>query len=65
VNKNNGLTVAFTIAHELGHNLNADHDYDMGCSNDSIAIMQTNLRHGTNAFEWSECSSASIKEFLK
>jgi hypothetical protein len=66
VNQNNGLSLAFTIAHELGHNLNADHDVDMGCdANDSISIMQTNLRYGSNSFDWSECSRLSIKRFLE
>lgn len=66
VNQNNGLSLAFTIAHELGHNLNADHDSDMGCDfNDSLSIMQSNLRHGTNSYDWSECSRNSIKKFLE
>ena len=53
-------------AHEMAHNLNADHDEDLNCLNEKMnLLMQTSTNFVTNQIEWSECSKKSIAEFLK
>ncbi|CAF0925537.1 unnamed protein product [Brachionus calyciflorus] len=61
VNYHHGLAVAFTIAHEIGHNLNSDHDKDE-CS-DSKNIMQNQIDLN-NIYTWSECSRREIINFI-
>lgn len=63
VNHHNGLAVAFTIAHEIGHNLNAEHDTD-NCSG-SNTLMQETINFSSSSFEWSNCSRESIQLFLE
>ncbi|RNA04447.1 A disintegrin and metallo ase with thrombospondin motifs 12 [Brachionus plicatilis] len=62
VNYHHGISVAFTIAHEIGHNINADHDSE-ACSGFNT-LMQTQIDFSSNSFEWSNCSRKSIQDFL-
>ncbi|XP_059469110.1 A disintegrin and metalloproteinase with thrombospondin motifs 9-like isoform X2 [Neocloeon triangulifer] len=68
--QDNGLSAAFTIAHELGHVLNMKHDNDNQCKR----FMEPKSRHymmahmlGENTFpwEWSNCSRHYLTEFLE
>lgn len=66
--QDNGLSAAFTIAHELGHVLNMPHDDDQKCS-DFVApnvsyVMSRMLDHNTNPWEWSACSRKYVTKFL-
>ena len=69
--QDNGLSAAFTIAHELGHVLNMPHDDDQKCAhiskfNDSKwHVMSRMLDHNTNPWEWSNCSRHYITQFLE
>ena len=71
--EDSGLTLALTIAHELGHSLNAEHDTkENGCggsgagNNDlvSSSLMNSHLSIWSKTLTWSECSRNSITQFL-
>ncbi|KAB5558862.1 hypothetical protein PHYPO_G00022090 [Pangasianodon hypophthalmus] len=67
INEDTGLPLAFTIAHELGHNFGIEHD---GNSNDCEPIgkrpfvMSPQLLYGTSPPNWSRCSRQYITRFL-
>uniref|UniRef100_A0A8C1V9R8 ADAM metallopeptidase with thrombospondin type 1 motif 7 n=1 Tax=Cyprinus carpio TaxID=7962 RepID=A0A8C1V9R8_CYPCA len=67
INEDTGLTLAFTIAHELGHNFGIQHD---GNGNDCEPIgkrpfiMSPQLLYGTSPPNWSRCSREYITRFL-
>jgi hypothetical protein len=69
--QDNGLSAAFTIAHELGHVLNMPHDNDQKCldfpsANTSVSyVMSRMLDHNTNPWEWSACSRHYATNFLE
>nr|XP_045600397.1 A disintegrin and metalloproteinase with thrombospondin motifs 9-like isoform X1 [Procambarus clarkii] len=71
--QDNGLSAAFTIAHELGHLLNMPHDDDKKCSilegtNDGsqwMNVMSRMLDHNTLPWEWSNCSRHHLTDFLQ
>nr|XP_053653843.1 A disintegrin and metalloproteinase with thrombospondin motifs 9-like [Cherax quadricarinatus] len=71
--QDNGLSAAFTIAHELGHLLNMPHDNDDKCSlldssedgNQGMNVMSRMLDHNTLPWEWSNCSRHFLTEFLQ
>lgn len=68
INQNTGLSLAFTIAHEMGHNFNADHDSEVGCENldkSKMNIMETNVKYESSNIAWSDCSRNSIETFLE
>ncbi|XP_031561607.1 A disintegrin and metalloproteinase with thrombospondin motifs 7-like isoform X2 [Actinia tenebrosa] len=71
VSEDNGLNVAFTIAHELGHNLGIYHDGEgNSCSDFSGEIPHLMsarwlLRNKHGGMKWSQCSKRSLKAFLK
>ncbi|TMS38778.1 hypothetical protein L596_005423 [Steinernema carpocapsae] len=68
--EDNGLSAAFTIAHELGHIFNIPHDdekkcgYYMTLNKHNYHIMAPTLEYNTHPWSWSACSSAMLAKFL-
>uniref|UniRef100_A0A915JMY9 Peptidase M12B domain-containing protein n=1 Tax=Romanomermis culicivorax TaxID=13658 RepID=A0A915JMY9_ROMCU len=68
--EDNGLSAAFTIAHELGHTFNIPHDDEKKCSDymslDSFNfhIMAPTLEYNTHPWSWSSCSMNLLHHFL-
>ncbi|CAM4626896.1 A disintegrin and metalloproteinase with thrombospondin motifs 17 isoform X1 [Caretta caretta] len=65
--EDNGLNLAFTIAHELGHNMGMSHDDDhLSCAGRSH-IMSGEWVKGRNPSDlsWSSCSRDDLENFLK
>uniref|UniRef100_A0A8D0L0W6 ADAM metallopeptidase with thrombospondin type 1 motif 7 n=1 Tax=Sphenodon punctatus TaxID=8508 RepID=A0A8D0L0W6_SPHPU len=67
INEDTGLTLAFTVAHELGHSFGIQHD---GSGNDCEPvgkrpfIMSPQLLYDTSPLTWSRCSREYITRFL-
>ncbi|XP_036400161.1 A disintegrin and metalloproteinase with thrombospondin motifs 7-like [Megalops cyprinoides] len=67
ISEDTGLPLAFTVAHELGHNFGIQHD---GSGNDCEPvgkrpfIMAPQLLYGTAPPSWSRCSRQYITRFL-
>ncbi|XP_015240797.1 PREDICTED: A disintegrin and metalloproteinase with thrombospondin motifs 9 [Cyprinodon variegatus] len=68
ISEDNGLSTAFTIAHELGHVFNMPHDDSNKCKEDGVKsqqhVMAPTLNYNTNPWMWSKCSRKYITEFL-
>ncbi|KAL1767546.1 A disintegrin and metalloproteinase with thrombospondin motifs 20 isoform X2, partial [Sigmodon hispidus] len=68
ISEENGLSAAFTIAHELGHVFNVPHDDSYKCKEAGIKhqyhVMAPTLNYHTSPWTWSECSQKHITEFL-
>ncbi|XP_060047729.1 A disintegrin and metalloproteinase with thrombospondin motifs 20 isoform X2 [Erinaceus europaeus] len=68
ISEENGLSAAFTIAHELGHVFNVPHDDSFKCKESGIKhqyhVMAPTLNYHTSPWTWSKCSQKFITEFL-
>ncbi len=64
INEDNGLSLAYTIAHEIAHNLNATHDESDDGSTDNY-IMSPQLSTSGRSLLWSNFSTQTISNFLK
>ncbi|XP_052259939.1 A disintegrin and metalloproteinase with thrombospondin motifs 9-like [Dreissena polymorpha] len=70
--EDNGISAAYTIAHELGHVFNLPHDGDEPCrrpayNRDPSAkthIMSPTIDKKTDPWSWSECSAKMLAKFL-
>lgn len=68
--QDNGLSAAFTIAHELGHVLNMPHDDDNKCKDFEQQggmhnVMSRMLDHNSHPWTWSACSRHFLTEYLE
>ncbi|KAI4905651.1 hypothetical protein NFI96_011351 [Prochilodus magdalenae] len=68
ISEENGLSSAFTIAHELGHVFNMPHDDNPKCREVGMKhqyhVMAPTLNYDTSPWSWSKCSRKYITEFL-
>ncbi|XP_053576979.1 A disintegrin and metalloproteinase with thrombospondin motifs 9 [Bombina bombina] len=68
ISEDNGLSTAFTIAHELGHVFNMPHDDSEKCieggGKNQQHVMARTLNFNTNPWMWSKCSQKYITQFL-
>nr|XP_033815546.1 A disintegrin and metalloproteinase with thrombospondin motifs 20 isoform X1 [Geotrypetes seraphini] len=68
ISEENGLSTAYTIAHELGHVFNMPHDDSFKCKEAGFKhqfhVMAPTLFYNTNPWTWSKCSQKYITEFL-
>ncbi|XP_078531739.1 A disintegrin and metalloproteinase with thrombospondin motifs 19 [Lissotriton helveticus] len=65
--EDNGLNLAFTIAHEMGHNMGINHDNDNPSCADGLHIMSGEWIKGQNLGDvsWSRCSREDLERFLR
>ncbi|KAJ8007429.1 hypothetical protein DPEC_G00117400 [Dallia pectoralis] len=65
--EDNGLNLAFTIAHEMGHNMGVSHDNDHKSCADGLHIMSGEWVKGQNLGDvsWSDCSRDDVEKFLR
>ncbi|GCC32521.1 hypothetical protein chiPu_0010982 [Chiloscyllium punctatum] len=65
--EDNGLNLAFTIAHELGHNMGMSHDTDHSSCAEHFHIMSGEWVKGKNPSDlsWSTCSHDDLENFLR
>ncbi|XP_013858887.1 A disintegrin and metalloproteinase with thrombospondin motifs 16 isoform X2 [Austrofundulus limnaeus] len=65
VNEDTGLGLAFTIAHESGHNFGMVHDGEGNvCKKSEGNIMSPTLAGHNGVFSWSPCSRQYLSHFL-
>ncbi|KAF5299315.1 hypothetical protein FQA39_LY02488 [Lamprigera yunnana] len=68
VNEDNGITLAHTITHEMGHNFGMYHDTDkIGCSSkegNKLHVMTPSFEADTVGVSWSRCSRRDVTNFL-
>ncbi|KAG8437621.1 hypothetical protein GDO86_008365, partial [Hymenochirus boettgeri] len=65
INEDTGLGLAFTIAHESGHNFGMVHDGEGNpCGKAEGNIMSPMLTGNNGLFSWSACSRQYLKKFL-
>lgn len=69
VNEDNGITLAHTITHELGHNFGMYHDTEKtGCDRRAgsiVHVMTPSFEADTIQVSWSNCSRRYITHFLE
>ncbi|KAG2470370.1 ATS17 metalloproteinase, partial [Polypterus senegalus] len=65
--EDNGLNLAFTIAHELGHNMGMSHDDDHPTCAGRSHVMSGEWVKGRNPSDlsWSSCSRDDLENFLR
>uniref|UniRef100_A0A8C0S4A9 ADAM metallopeptidase with thrombospondin type 1 motif 19 n=1 Tax=Canis lupus familiaris TaxID=9615 RepID=A0A8C0S4A9_CANLF len=65
--EDNGLNLAFTVAHEMGHNMGINHDNDHPSCADGLHIMSGEWIKGQNLGDvsWSRCSKEDLERFLR
>ncbi|XP_060041118.1 A disintegrin and metalloproteinase with thrombospondin motifs 18 isoform X4 [Erinaceus europaeus] len=65
INEDTGLGLAFTIAHESGHNFGMVHDGEGNpCGKVEGSIMSPTLMGNNGLFSWSSCSRQDLQKFL-
>uniref|UniRef100_A0A8C4QKM8 Peptidase M12B domain-containing protein n=1 Tax=Eptatretus burgeri TaxID=7764 RepID=A0A8C4QKM8_EPTBU len=65
INEDSGLGVAYTIAHESGHNFGMVHDGEGNlCKKAEGNIMSPTLSGNNGLFSWSDCSRQYLHRFL-
>ncbi|XP_008821168.1 A disintegrin and metalloproteinase with thrombospondin motifs 18 [Nannospalax galili] len=65
INEDTGLGLAFTIAHESGHNFGMVHDGEGNpCRKAEGNIMSPTLTGNNGVFSWSSCSRQYLRKFL-
>ncbi|KAG8512356.1 A disintegrin and metalloproteinase with thrombospondin motifs 16, partial [Galemys pyrenaicus] len=65
INEDTGLGLAFTIAHESGHNFGMAHDGEGNpCKKSEGSIMSPALAGHNGVFSWSPCSRQYLHKFL-
>ncbi|XP_017565799.2 A disintegrin and metalloproteinase with thrombospondin motifs 16 isoform X1 [Pygocentrus nattereri] len=65
INEDTGLGLAFTIAHESGHNFGMVHDGEGNVCKKSVGnIMSPTLAGHNGLFSWSSCSRQYLTRFL-
>ncbi|XP_006635993.2 A disintegrin and metalloproteinase with thrombospondin motifs 16 [Lepisosteus oculatus] len=65
INEDTGLGLAFTIAHESGHNFGMIHDGEGNvCKKSEGNIMSPTLAGHNGIFSWSDCSRQYLNRFL-
>ncbi|XP_074059697.1 A disintegrin and metalloproteinase with thrombospondin motifs 18 [Macrotis lagotis] len=65
INEDTGLGLAFTIAHESGHNFGMIHDGEGNtCKKAEGNIMSPTLTGNNGVFSWSSCSRQYLTKFL-
>ncbi|MCJ8728478.1 hypothetical protein PDJAM_G00004900 [Pangasius djambal] len=65
INEDTGLGLAFTIAHESGHNFGMVHDGEGNvCKKSTGNIMSPTLAGDNGLFSWSSCSRQYLTRFL-
>ncbi|ELK31252.1 A disintegrin and metalloproteinase with thrombospondin motifs 16 [Myotis davidii] len=66
INEDTGLGLAFTIAHESGHNFGMIHDGEGNmCKKSEGNIMSPTLAGRNGVFSWSPCSRQYLHKFLR